>query len=88
MAMGRKEMGLAVRAIAQYASDCSGNGDYLEMDKAFKIATNMASMYELKEIDWIVNTYGIYLSEAVEELEHEIVEGEKAQDILNESNRQ
>ena len=42
-------MGLAVRAIAQYASDCSGNGDYLEMDKAFKIAVNMANMYELKE---------------------------------------
>ena len=32
MAMSRKEIGLAVKAIAQYASNCSGNGDYLEMD--------------------------------------------------------
>lgn len=82
MAMSRKEMGLAVRAIAQYASDCSGNGDYLEMDKAFKIALNMANMYEFKEENWMANTYGVYLSEAVEELKHEIAEGEKAQDIL------
>ena len=84
MAMSKKQMGLAVRAIAQYASDCSGNADYLDMDKAFKIALNMANMYELKEENWIVNTYGVYLSEAVEELQHEIAEGEKAQDILNE----
>lgn len=87
MAMSRKEMGLAVRALGQYASDCSGNGDYLEMDKAFKIATNMASMYELREEDWIVNTYDEYLSEVVEELEHEIAEGLKAQDILDELDR-
>lgn len=26
--MSKKEMGIAVRALAQYASDCSGNGDY------------------------------------------------------------
>ena len=82
--MSKKEMGLAVRALAQYASDCSGNGDYLEMKKAFNIALNMANMYELREENWIVNTYDTYLSEAFEELEHTIEEGEKAQDILNE----
>lgn len=41
--MSKKEMGLAVRAIVQYPSDCSGNADYLEMNKAFKIALNMAN---------------------------------------------
>lgn len=81
-------MGLAVRAIAQYASDCSGNGDYLEMGKAFKIAVNMASMYELKEEDWIVNVYGTYLSEAKQDLEDDIAAGEIAQNILNELNKQ
>lgn len=88
MVMSKKEMGLAVRAIAQYASDCSGNGDYLEMDKAFKTALNMCYMYQLREEDWVASTYGIYLSEAVEELEHEIEEGQKAQDILNKLNKQ
>lgn len=87
MAMSKKEMGLAVRAIAQYASDCSGNGNYLEMDTAFKIAVNMANMYELKEEDWIVNTYSVYLSEAMGELEHEMAEGKRAQDIFNELSR-
>ena len=88
MAMSRKEIGLAVKAIAQYASNCSGNGDYLEMDNAFKIALNMANMYELKEEDWILNTYGAYLSEAIGELEREMAEGKRAQDIFNELSRQ
>lgn len=85
--MSKKEMGLAVRAIAQYASDCSGNADYLEMDKAFKIALNIANMYELREEEFIVNTYDVYLSEAMEELEYEIAQGEKARDILDELER-
>lgn len=87
MEMSKKEMGLAVRAIAQYASDCSGNADYLEMDKAFKIALNIANMYELREEEFIVNTYDVYLSEAMEELEYEIAQGEKARDILDELER-
>lgn len=86
--MSKKEMGLAIRAMAQYASDCSGNGDYLEMDKAFKIALNMANMYELREEDWIVNVYGTYLSEAKQDLEDDIAAGEIAQDILNGLNKQ
>ena len=81
-------MGLAVRAIAQYASDCFGNGDYLEMDKAFKIAVNMANMYELREEDWIVNVYGTYLSEAKQDLEYNIAARKIAQNILNELNKQ
>lgn len=32
----------------------------------------MDNMYELKEENWIVNTYDVCLTEAVEELEHEI----------------
>lgn len=86
--MSRKEMGLAVRAIAQYASDCSGNADYLEMDKAFKIALNMTYMYELREEDLITRIYSEYLSEAIEELKHEVAEGENAQDILNKLNKE
>ena len=82
--MSKKEMGLAVRALAQYASDCSGNGDYIEMNKAFEIALNMANMYELREAEWICNIGCVYFNEAMEELEHTIEEGEKAQDILNE----
>ena len=45
-------------------------------------------MYELKEEDWIVNTYGAYLSEAIGELEREMAEGKRAQDIFNELSRQ
>lgn len=54
------------------------------MREAFEVALNMANMYELREENWIVNTYSTYLSEAIEKLEHTIEEGEKAQDILNE----
>ena len=81
--MSKKEMGLAVRALVQYASDCFGNSDYIEMNEAFKIALNMANMYELREEDQIVNTYGVYLSEAFEQLESTIEEGRKAQNILD-----
>ncbi len=49
MSMSKKEMGLAVKALAQYASDCSGNGNYIEMNRAFEIALNMANMYELRK---------------------------------------
>ena len=87
MAMSRKEMGLAVRAIAQYASDCCGNADYLEMVKAFEIALDTAYVYELREEDWIAGIYSEYLSEAVKELEYEIARGKNAQDILNELNK-
>lgn len=82
--MSRKEMGLAVRAIVQYASDCSGNADYLEMNKAFKIALNMANVYELKEAEWVGNTACIYINDALDELQHEIEEGKTAQKILDE----
>lgn len=82
--MSKKEMGIAVRAIIQYASDCSGNADYLEMNKAFKIALNMANMYELKEAEWVGNTACIYINDALDELQHEIEEGKTAQKILDE----
>lgn len=80
--MNRKEMGLAVKALVQYASDCSGNSEYLEMNRAFQIALGMAYMYELKEEKWIASTYNVYLSEAKNELADTISEGQKAQDIL------
>lgn len=86
MVMGitsKREMGLAVRALVQYADDCSGNGDYLEMNEAFKIALNMANMYELREEDQIVNTYGVYLSEALDQLKSTVEEGIKAQELYN-----
>ncbi len=86
--MGKKEMGLAVRALAQYASDCSGNGNYIEMNRAFEIALNMANMYELREAEWICNIGCVYFNEVMEELEHVIEEGERAQDILNELKKQ
>lgn len=34
---GKKEMGIAVQAITQYADDCMGNGDYIEMVIYFPI---------------------------------------------------
>ena len=81
--MSKKEMGIAVRALAQYASDCSGNGEYLEMKRAFDIALNIANMYELREAEWICATGCTYINEAFEELEHEIEEGKKAQKIYD-----
>ncbi len=88
VSMNKKEMGLAVRALVQYASDCFENGDYIEMNEAFKIALNMANMYELREAEWIYNISCVYFNEAMEELKHEIEEGERAQDILNELKKQ
>jgi len=86
--MSKKEMGLAVRALARYASDCFGNGDYIEMNKAFEIALNMANMYELKEAEWICNIGCVYFNEAMKELKHEIEKGKRAQDILSELKKQ
>lgn len=81
--MSKKEMGLAVKALAQYADDCLGNGDYLEMDEAFKIALNIANMHELKEMDWIADLYATYLDEATENLEEEIAKGNAAKRTLD-----
>lgn len=82
--MSKKEMGLAVRALAQYASDCYGNGNYIEMNKVFDIALNIANMYELREAEWIGSTGCVYFNEAMEELEHTIEEGKMAQKVYDE----
>lgn len=76
-------MGLAIKALAQYASDCMGNGDYIEMRNTFDIARHMANMYELREAEWIGNTACTYINEALEELQHEIEQGETAQKLYN-----
>lgn len=83
MAMGKKEMGLAVRALAQYASDCAGNGEYIEMKKTFDVAKRMAGLYELREEEQISNLAQDYLSDAIEDLEYDIEAGEYAKNILS-----
>lgn len=85
MTMSRKEMGLAVRALGQYASDCNcSTGDYIEMVTALNVAKNLANMYELREEEWINDIYHCLVSDAMETLRETIDEGKKAQDVFDE----
>ncbi len=81
--MSKKEIGLAVRAVAHYASDCFGNGDYIGMRDAFDIARQMANMYELKEAEWVGNIACTYINEALKELQHDIEQGETAKELYD-----
>lgn len=83
--MSRKEMGLAVRALGQYADDClCGTGDYIEMVSALNVAKNLASMYELREEEWINDIYHRFVVEAMDTLEETMKKGKEAQDIFDE----
>lgn len=85
MAMSRKEMGLAVRALEQYADDClGGTGDYIEMISALNVAKNLASMYELREEKWINDIYHIYVADAMDTLRETMKKGKEAKDIFDE----
>lgn len=84
MITGKKEIGKAVMAVAQYANDCFENENYLEMNEAFKLAINMAHMYEIREKTLVTSFYGNYLSEAVDRLEYKIAIGNEAKNILKE----
>ena len=74
---GKKEMGIVVQAITQYADDCMGNGDYIEMVNALKIALNMANMYFIKHF------YKHYIAEVKDDLQETIHQGEYAQQYLD-----
>ena len=82
--MSKKEMGIAVKALADYADDCFSWEDYVEMTKAFKVAISMASTYELREENWLDNMYNSYLSEVFDELNSKITEGRESQNVLDE----
>ena len=59
--MNKKEMGITVKGLVEYASECFGNGDYKEMVKTFDIALSIANMYELYEYDWVKRMSDFYM---------------------------
>ena len=63
--MNKKEMGVTVKGLVEYASECFGNGDYKEMVKTFDIALSIANMYELFEYDWVKRMSDFYMHEAL-----------------------
>ena len=77
----KKDYGIAVTALAEYASDCWGNGELIEMKQTFEIAINMANMHELREEEWVKNLYRNYMSGITHELKEEIKRGETARKI-------
>lgn len=60
-----------------------GNGDYIEMVNALKIALNMANMYELREEEDIKHFYKHYIAEVKDDLQETIHQGEYAQQYLD-----
>ncbi len=80
---GKKEMGIAVKAIAQYAEEQLNNGNYVEMVNAFKVALNMADMYKLREMEDLKNSYIFFVNDAKTDLQAYIKMGERAQKELD-----
>ena len=85
MSMSKKEMGLAVRALGQYASEClCSTGNYIEMISALNVASNLANMYELREEKWINDIYHCYVTEAMDTLRETMEKGKEAEKIFDE----
>lgn len=61
----KKQMGITVKGLVDYASECFDNGDYKEMVKTFDIALSIANMYELIEYDWVKRMNDFYTHEAL-----------------------
>lgn len=83
--MSKKEMGLAVRALGQYAEDCNcSTGDYIEMVTALNVAKNLANMYELREEKWLDGLYRVLVADAMDTLKETMQQGRKAENIFDE----
>lgn len=56
-------MGITVKGLIQYTSECFCNSDYKNMINAFEMVLNMVNRYELREENWVKFIYNIYRQE-------------------------
>lgn len=85
--MNKKEMGITIKGLMQYAEICLDNETYQELNNVLDIAFAIACVWELKEIDKVEEDSKFYrymarkqISEDMETIEKEIAKLSKLQE--------
>ena len=62
--MNKKEMGITVKGLMEYAEICLDSENYQELDNVLNIAFTIANVWDLKEIDCVERNCDYYRTEA------------------------
>lgn len=62
--MNKKEMGITIKGLIQYAEICLDNENYQELDNVLNVAFSIACAWDLKEINKVEEDCKFYRSMA------------------------